>query len=88
MTSSRGRLTSYFPAFDMVELDGGQRANSPELMVHRAVTYSLHICLPGEVRPVGGGFGRSGGCGCSWISTALDIQAGQRRFANPLSPTL
>lgn len=88
MTSSSGRLTTYFPAFDMVELDRGQRANSPELMVHQAVTYSLHICLPGEVRPVGGGFVHGGGCGCSWISTALDIQTGQRRFANPLSPTL
>lgn len=29
-----------------------------------------------------------GGCDCTWISTALGIQAGQRRLTNPLSSTL
>ena len=52
----------------------------------------------GKGRLVGGGSGREGGGERwlvhggggehSWISTALHRQAGQRRLANPLSPTV
>lgn len=41
-----------------------------------------------EGSPVEGGLGEGGGGGCSGISTALGIQARQRRLSNPLSPTL
>ena len=38
-----GGLTSFLPFLDMVELDGGQRGSSPELMVHQGMRYKLHI---------------------------------------------
>lgn len=53
-TCCSGRLTSFFPVLDMVELDGGQRANSPGLVVHQAMRDRLHIFSESEVSPVGG----------------------------------
>lgn len=81
---------SFFPVLDMVELDGGQRANSLGLMVHQAIKCKLHIFFRewGESSGEGKLVGWGGGCEWSGISTALGIQARQRRLANPLSPTL
>lgn len=67
----------------MAELDGGQRAISPGLMVYQALRYVLHILSESEWGCVGGG-----DCDCSGISTALGIEASHRRLSNPLSPTL
>lgn len=67
------------------ELDGGQKAGSSGIISVwcRGSTFS-----ESEMSLVVGWFGLGGGSDCSGISTALCIQARQRRLANPLSPTL
>lgn len=48
----------------MVELDGGQRANSLGLMVHQAIKCKLHVFSESEVSPMERG---------SWLDEVGDV---------------
>lgn len=72
-------INSIFGLYQLAQSSKGARAG---LMAREGIGYGLYIFYRA-------GLVRDGGCGCSsGISTALGIQARQRRLANPLSPTL